>query len=279
MPPATLRNARRQVRALGTRVYSPLLYSPLRQFVLSRRIDACCCGVSKTGTHSIAGLFDAFRSRHHADAELRLRLSFEALEGTLSLERATDVLETRDRRLWLEMDSSALLGILIEPYVAACPGKRVILTIRDVYSWCDSWFDHNINIPPDPSSPWTRLDRLRLRVDDFEPTKYDEPLLELGFPPLPCFFQLWARHNETVLAAVPSERLLVVRTSEILDRLGDIAAFTGVPTEALRRERGWLFASSTKHRVLARLDRQYVAETAARMCGPLMEQFFPGVTP
>ena len=221
----------------------------------------------------------------------------DLLEGSASLwpERATlanyRALFT-ERAFWLPIRNSlvvagatTVLCVSIGAFAAYAlarldmPGKRVILTIRDVYSWCDSWFDHNINIPPDPSSPWTRLDRLRLRVDDFEPTKYDEPLLELGFPPLPCFFQLWARHNETVLAAVPSERLLVVRTSEILDRLGDIAAFTGVPTEALRRERGWLFASSTKHRVLARLDRQYVAETAALMCGPLMEQFFPGVTP
>src|SRR5207247_5842007 len=108
------------------------------------------------------------------------------------------------------MDSSSVAGILIEPLLAACPGKRFILTIRDVYSWCDSWLDHNINTPPVDSSPWTVLDRVRLRADDLRPTKFDSPLSERGLPPLACYFQLWADHNARILEAVPRERLLVV---------------------------------------------------------------------
>jgi len=268
-----LTRPRRRARSLGAR-----LYSPARQYIRPRRIDVCCCGLSKTGTHSLAGLFDGFRSRHHADADLRLRLCSEALDGVLDPIQAQAILRRRDRRLWLEMDSSSLVGILIEHYLAACPDKRVILTMRDVFSWCDSWIDHNLMIPPEPSSPWTHLDRKRLRVDDVAPTRHDEPLLALGFPPLPCFFQLWTTHNETVLRAVPGDRLLIVRTSEILERLDRIAAFAGVPSEALKPERGWLFASTKKHHVLANLDPEYVAETAARMCGPLMERFFPEVS-
>src|SRR6185503_9509168 len=114
--------------------------------------------------------------------------------------------------LQLEMESSSLAGILIEPFVTACPEKKFVLTIRDVFAWCDSWIDHNINSPADPRSGFAILDRVRLRVDDFAPTKHDAPLTQRGFPSLACYFQLGASHNEKVLDAVPSERLLLVRT-------------------------------------------------------------------
>jgi hypothetical protein len=243
-----------------------------------RRLDICCCGLSKTGTHSMAGLFENYRSEHHPDAELRLRLATAYLNGETDAAAARQVLQQRDRTLWLEMESSTLAGILIEPFGEACPGKRFILTIRDVYSWCDSWLDHNINWPPDDSSPWAVLDRRRLRVGDFLPTTFDAPLTERGFPPLACFFQLWAGHNERVLAALPPDRLLVVRTDEITERIPEIAAWAGVPVERLRLDRKWLFSTPERHRVLSTLDGAFVQETAEQYCGRLMERYFPDLS-
>ena len=121
------------------------------------------------------------------------------------------------------------------------------------------------------------IDRIRLRIDDFRPTKFDAPLTERGLPPLACYFQLWAGHNERVLDVVPPSRLLVVETHEILARLPEIAAWAGVPLETLRPDRGWLFSTPEKHRVLSTLDRSYVHDTAVRICGPLMNQYFPEV--
>lgn len=242
-----------------------------------RRLDICCCGLSKTGTHSLTGLFENYRSEHHPDAELRLQLSAAYLKGELDVARARKILGRQDRLLWLEMESSSLAGILIEPLAAACPRKKFILTIRDVYSWCDSWLDHNINSPPADSSPWAALDRIRLRVDDFRPTKHDAPLTERGFPPLACFFQLWANHNSRVLQAVPSARLLTIKTREITGRIAEIAAWSGVDAATLRMDKAWLFAAPRKHRVLASLDGSYVQETAERFCGDFMRRVFPEV--
>jgi hypothetical protein len=142
-----------------------------------------------------------------------------------------------------------------------------------VFTWCDSWIDHNINSPPDPRAPFTILDRVRLRADDFTPTKHDAPLTERGFPSLACFFQLWARHNEKVLDAVPAERLFLVRTEGLTDRLPAIAAWVGVPLETLRTDRSRLFVAPKKHGVLATLDPGYVRETAERFCGPVIARY------
>jgi hypothetical protein len=266
-----VKNTLRHLYRSGRRAAAVALFPLLRP----RRLDVCCCGLSKTGTHSIAGLFENYRSAHHPDAELRLRLATDYLKGEVDAARVQRILRRRDRWLWLELESSSLAGILIEPFVTACPKKKFILTIRDVYSWCDSWIDNNINRPLSESSPFAVLDRVRLRVEDFTPTKHDSPLIERGGLPLPCYFQLWAKHNTQVLQAVPRAQLFVVKTQQITDRVPDIAAWVGVPPRTLRADRAWLFAAPKKHRVLAALDPSYVHETAERYCGTLMRQYFP----
>jgi hypothetical protein len=222
----------------------------------------------------MAGLFGNYRAAHHPDAHTRLRLAMGYLRGEVDAAVAAATLRTRDGLLALEMESSTLAGTLIESMVAACPQKKFILTMRDVYSWCDSWLDHNINEPPAPASLFGRLDVIRLRVKDFAPTRYDAPLVERGFPSLACYFQLWTSHNTRVLDAVPPARLLVVKTGEIRDRIPDIAGWVGVAPDTLRADRSWLFAAPKKHGLLAALDPSYVRETAERHCGDLMRRYF-----
>jgi hypothetical protein len=225
----------------------------------------------------MAGLFEDYRSVHHPDGDVRLPLAISYLKGEVDAAAAQRILRRRDRHLWLEMESSALAGILIAPLAAACPRKKFILTLRDVFSWCDSWIDHNINQPAEPTSPWLLLDRVRLRVDDFPATRFDAPLTERGFPPLACYFQLWASHNARVLEAIPAGRLLVVETGQIVACMPEIARWVGVPVDTLRAERSWIFTAPKKHHVLATLDPSYVRETAERWCDALMRVHFPGV--
>jgi len=243
----------------------------------SRRVDVCCCGLSKTGTHSLAGIFENYRSEHHPDADVRMRLATGLLRGEIDVDTLTRVLRRRDRLLGLEMESSALAGVLIEPLAKACPKKKFILTIRDVFSWCDSWIDHGLNRPANPASPWLAFDRVRLRVDEFPATPFDQPLIERGLFPLACYFQLWTAHNRGVLEAVPSDRLLVLRTHEISDRMHDIATWANVSPTTLRGDRNWLFAAPTKHHVLSTLDPAYVQDVAERHCRPLLTRLFPGI--
>jgi hypothetical protein len=234
--------------------------------------------LSKTGTHSLAGLFDDYRAVHHPDAELRLDLAIRLLSNQIDVREIERVLGKRDRFMWLEMESSTLSGILIEPLLKACPEKKYILTIRDVYSWAESWMDHTINKPPRPQSGFAALDRIRLRGEEFPHTPNDAPLAARGLASLASYFSLWADHNRSVLAAVPPDRLLIVRTSEILDRIPEIAAFAGVSPGSLRPDLGWQFAAPKKHHMLSKLDASYVGGTAKDRCGDLMEQFFPDDT-
>jgi hypothetical protein len=220
----------------------------------------------------MAGLFKAYRAEHHPDRDTRLKLAIGLLQGNLAEDEIERVLRWRDRALWLEMESSTLAGILIAPLARACPTKRFVLTVRDVYSWCDSWFDHNLNFPADPQ--FTVLDRVRLQPETFPSTRYDRPLEDRGFFSLAAYFTLWSRHTRQVFEALPAERLLVVRTHELIARLPDIAAFASVPANSLHPKHGWEFRTHRKHRLLATLDPGYVRETTERCCGDLMERLF-----
>jgi hypothetical protein len=259
----------------ATREQAKVLLLP---WLRPRRLDVCCCGLSKTGTHSLAGIFENYRSAHHPDGDVRLPLALSFLKGELSDAHATSLLRRRDRVLGLEMESSSLAGILVGALSRACPEKRFILTLRDVYSWCDSWIDHNLNQPANPASPWLALDRIRLRVDSVPATKFDAPLLARGAHPLACYFQLWRDHNRRVLETLAPERLLLLETGQIAERMRDLADWAGVPVETLRADRNRLFVAPRKHRVLATLDRAYVQDTADRLCGPLMSRYFTGVS-
>lgn len=200
------------------------------------------------------------------------------MKGEVDADEARAILRTRDRRMWLEMESSSLAGILIRPLLAACPDKKFILTMRDPFSWCDSWLDHNINSPPSDSSPWALLDNVRLRVEEIPASKYDAPLIALGLRPLAAYFRLWQSHNTEVLEAVPKERLLIVKTQEIIETIPKMAEWLGVPADSLKVDKAWLFAAPKKHRTLSRLDPVYVRETADAICGTLLRQYFPGTT-
>lgn len=243
-----------------------------------RRFHAFSCGLSKTGTHSIAGIFEDLRCEHHPDANVRIRLAMDYMRNDIDVDHARKILKKRDRRLWLEMESSSLAGILIQPLVIAYPKAKFILTIRDIYSWCNSWMDHNINSPPNPSSRWARLDKVRLKANEIEPTKFDAPLLERGLLPLACYFQLWQSHNQEVLDAVPEERLLVIKTADIIEMIPVMADWLNIPVKQLRSEQGWLFAAPKKHRTLTKLDPAYVKETAESHGSTLMQRFFPEIT-
>ena len=249
----------------------------LNRLFRPRRIDLCCCGLSKSGTHSIAGMFGRYRSQHHPDRNVRVPLSISLIKGEISVAKASSTLGKRDRKLWLEMESSTLTGILVEPLMDACPGKRFILTIRDVFSWSESWLDHNINRPPGPKSQFAALDRTRLRADEIAPGPHDAPLIELGFPSLACFFQMWAEHNSRILDVVPPDRLFVLKTADINERLDEIARWAGVERDMLCGDRTWLAKPPVKHHVLSKLDPNYVQDSAERFCGSLMDRFFDGL--
>src|SRR5690349_13996157 len=86
--------ARRRLRKTGGDAAQQVGLLP---WLLRRRMDVSCCGLSKTGTHSMAGLFNAYRAEHHPDRDIRVELAIGLIQGKLAEDKIERVLRRRDR--------------------------------------------------------------------------------------------------------------------------------------------------------------------------------------
>jgi hypothetical protein len=234
-----------------------------------RRSHVLGIGAPKTGTHSLAGLFeDSYRAEHEPAVPEAARLIPAYLNKKMGTEEFERRLAARDRRLWLEVDVAAHNIFFAETWVRVWPGARFILTVREPRSWAASYMDQLLNYRHTPHARmWQPLVDCLLVPMDY--TRHDEVLRELGLPSLDAFLHLWTRHNRLALETIPGERLLVVRTREIGARVGEIETFSGAAAGSLNRERTHLYRAPKRNDVLGRLDPAYVEDRVAGVCGGL----------
>ncbi len=253
------------------------LGSHLRPARGPRQARLYCVGGPRTGTHSVAAIFDrTVRSRHEADFRASTDLVVGHHEGRVTFDELRAFVRRRDERLRLDVDSSHVHMFLIDAIRAEFEDARFLLTIRDCYTWVDSALNHTLS-----SRKWSAADRRYLEfyfdAANLTWSPHDAFLRDLGLLSIDCYLAAWSRHNATALANAPADRLLVVRTDEISRRLADIATFAGLPAERIVpgfRARGTARAS---HDVLRRVDPAFLADRVAAHCAPLMERYFPGI--
>lgn len=242
-----------------------------------RQARLYCVGAPRTGTHSIAAMFDrSLRSRHEAGFRAATRAVLAHHLGRTSFDDLRRFVRARDARLGLDVDSSHVNVFLIDAILAEFADARFLLTIRDCFSWTDSAIDHSLNC-----RSWSKSDRryvdFYLDAQSGRHGDHDGFLRRLGLPGIDCYLAAWRRHNDRVLCSVPADRLLVVKTAEISQRLEQIAAFAGVPRERIDRRSGVQGRSLGRHGMLARIDAAFLEERAAVQCGALMRRFFPEI--
>ncbi len=126
------------------------------------------------------------------------------------------------------MDSSYLNYHLLDILVSEFSDAKFILTIRDCYSWIESYFAQHM-LALETQNNWFRhhwIDLMDLRYGSREKYAKEEAILaEKGLPTLDSYFSYWREHNSKVLATVPEERLLVVKTQEIEQSIRRIEKF------------------------------------------------------
>lgn len=238
-----------------------------------RRMHVFCAGTGKSGTTSLAAMFaDTATSAHEPDARRLLRNILRYRDKEMSPRQWQRFVLTRDRELWLEVDSSQLNSYLLNVLVPAFPAAKFILTIRDCYSWLDSQINHQLSEENLPQL-WARLRDVHFRADELTHPDQEKPLKDRGLFTLDGYFSHWAQHNQTVLDTVPPDRLLVVRTNEISAQAGAIAQFVGAPLS--EEGKTHFFKARAKHNVLSEIDPDYLQRKADQYCRPIMDRFFP----
>lgn len=251
-----------------------LLPSPAR---LPKRLHLFCVGTAKSGTHSVAEIFEkAYRCGHEVEVLPTIDLIRRLQQGQATLDEARDFLLAREGRTNLEVDSSHpnyyFSGLLAEMF----PEARFVLTLRDCLTWTDSFINHQLNHSPQP--PWKIYRDLRFGVGRYQHPPEERLLAERGLYTLDGYFSYWNDHNSTVITQVPAARLLVLPTHELTARISELPAFLGLPAGVIDTSRVHGFPARQKHGLLAQIDPEYVEQKLQAHAAALMQRFFPGVT-
>ena len=204
----------------------------------ARRFHLIGVGLMKTGTTSLAYIFQPFRWGYEfLVAESIVRLI--AWKGSrLDREGMRRWLAKRAEAGALELDSASFNHYFLEILVELHPAARFVYTRRDAVSWADSLLNKafwSARHHRGQGWPKWQVAFFRLMAPSFDPghlaspehfRRALRPLAEelLGF---------YARETARIEAALPPERSLVIPTDSLSTHLDTLAAFAGVPRSAL----------------------------------------------
>lgn len=258
----------KNVRVKAGRAYKHLSYK--------RKARLYCVGAAKTGTHSIASMFDrTIRSDHEADGEEIIRRILEVSEGKISDLDLSTYIRERDKNLCLDVDSSQLNFYLLDYLLKEFHDALFLLTIRDCYSWLDSFI--NDSLRRDTSKSWIKLRNYRFQADTFSYPSEEYPLKQRGLYTLNGYLSYWAHHNSKVLATVPEDRLMIIKTNEITNKADDIARFAGLSMGSVQANYTHSFKNPEKFYVLREIEEAHLDAKVQEICGPIMRKFFPEI--
>jgi hypothetical protein len=252
-----------------------MLATLYRDFPLRpRRTRLYCVGMAKSGTHSIAVMFaDRLRSGHEPEAGRTIELILALAEGQVSREEFRRSIVERDRRLRLEVDSSALNFFLLDALVPLFPDARFLLTVRHPRSWLDSFINHQL-AHPTTTPQWARFREFRFRPHELTHPPEEAVLKSRGLYTLDAYLAYWASQTRAVLEKVPADRLLVVRTDQITARAADIARFAGLPPALAAAQKSRANPAKAKFGILSELDADYVDAKIREHGGELVDRLF-----
>ncbi|MDP2247618.1 MAG: sulfotransferase [Nitrosomonadales bacterium] len=251
-------------------------FSAYAQLSYKRKCRLYCVGAAKTGTHSIDTMFDdTVKSQHEADDDEVIQKILEISSGDISQSELLTYIRQRDKRLCLDVDSSQLNFFLLDQLLHEFPDARFLLTIRDCYSWLNSFIDDSLR--RQPSENWIKLREHRFRSDLFSHPPEEKVLKEEDLYTLDGYLSYWTDHNNKVLDTVPADRLLIVKTTDISKRAHEIADFAGLPRETVQVQHTHAFKNPEKFNVLRDIPQAYLETKVRQHCTPLMTRFFPEI--
>jgi hypothetical protein len=127
--------------------------------------------------------------------------------------------------------------------VDAFPEAKFIFTIREPYAWMNSYLKLLLRwkqgfVAKEMEPPQWMADYGRILFGTFSWETFASPdTLQPRLPELvKSFLRHWGEANRRVLALLPRDRSLVIRTHELSSQLDTIAQFVGIPREMLTNE-------------------------------------------
>ena len=272
---------RTRLRVGGQSLLAPILArrAARRAARPPRRFHAFAVGLPRSGTHSLAAMFEGrFRAAHEPALVDTLAHTMSWNRGERTRARMGALLRWRDRRLGLELEAAHYLHHLTPLLVEQFPDARFVLSIRDPISWLDSEINQNLRSARYPF--WQAIEAQRYGRYGFDFPEAERGLAAAGCPhPVASYLCYWRDHIQEVLAAVPADRLLVLRTHELDQRVTELADFFGVDVDGIDRTRSRSGVGEGRPvDLLGSVDADHLRREVARHCVGLASEWFPGPT-
>lgn len=164
---------------------------------------------------------------------------------------------------------------LIDDLLSLFPDSRFLLTVRSPALWLRSFLDDSLR--EEHAAIWHRFRDFRFgRKAAAEGP--DAALGAKGLYTLEGYLKYWAFSVTEVMAKVPEDRLLVVRTEDIATRAVEIARFAQVPHPDRPPATTHAYRNTQRFGVLDKLSRDHLAAQLEKVTGPTARRVLPGWT-
>ncbi|MDG3088285.1 sulfotransferase [Vibrio hannami] len=236
----------------------------------TRKAHIYCIGAAKTGTTSIAQMYNgALRTAHEPNVEQTTQMVMDYLSGGINKEKCREMLISRDRKLNLELESSHPLGYLAPFLMDAFPKAKFIVTVREPHSWLASRLNFHLNRKPDEWADYRDFIWSRHHQG------YSEEefcLEEKGLYSLSAYLKQYSEQYQIIFDAIPESRMLVIKTNELSDMTNELGHFIGIKDECIAA------VHTNKMRVpesiYDQLPKDFIVEKIEHHCGWLVNRFF-----
>lgn len=207
---------------------------------VSRRFHAYNVGLPRSGCSSVMALF----SNYNSVAEYKERESVELItawkDGWISDCTLREYILVRHEAGQLEMDTASFNHFYLHILTDAFPDAKFIFTIRDCYSWVNSflrmisrWRKHFLDIGQEMPDWMLNYGRILFGEYDWSWFNSYEQLLKNLDPLVEMFIKSWAELNFKILTLLPPDRSLIIKTPEISKSQSKLAEFIGIPVQNL----------------------------------------------
>jgi len=188
-------------------------------------------GLPKTGTTSIAYLLGPERHGYHEKNRARsINVIRLYCSGDINIGRLERWFVIRDIYLYPVFDIAHYYGAIADEMVGLFPNSKFLITLRDCYSWAQSFGNQVIK-------RWRWKNGWSEDCEDYlvkwqkyqfgHPGAWSYPspeseLQEVGMPPLSVLYQYYRGRNRKLLDAIPPDRRIVLKTSELSQSISRI---------------------------------------------------------
>lgn len=242
------------------------------------RFQAYLVGLPKTGSTSVATIFAGYRTAHEWQMGELLDAALPWAAGEIDEEEFWRSATPRLTAPVLEMDSATCHHLYADLLVRRFPKAVFVHTVRDVGSWLSSLLDMAMRYHFARGQLGVAYSAAELRYIDLMTQGVHDPLRDpaLGddgsIVPL---MRYWAGHMRGMAEVLPRERTLVVRSSDLPDRLDRFAELCRIDVGTLRADLSHSNRAEVRFDRLAAFATDDVRQAYDRHCAEIMADMFP----